>query len=72
MVSTWDVADSSGQLLHLDGEMTEMLLLLPVPQAAALEKAARAQGLTSAQLTRRLISNFLRNAGVSGDTPRED
>jgi hypothetical protein len=61
MVSTQEPR-SSEQIFRLDGEMMEMLLLLPNRQAAALERAARAQGLTSAQLTRRLIAAYLDKA----------
>jgi hypothetical protein len=43
----------------LNGEITEMLLLLPTAQAAALERMARRHGLTSGQLARRLIGEFL-------------
>jgi hypothetical protein len=58
MVSTQEPG-SSEQIIRLDGEMMEMLLLLPNRQAAALERVARAQGLTSGQLTRRLIAAYL-------------
>jgi hypothetical protein len=61
MVSTQETG-SSDQMIRLDGEMMEMLLLLPNRQAAALERAARAQGLTSGQLTRRLIAAYLEKA----------
>jgi hypothetical protein len=63
MLSTPDAAGSSEHLVRLDGEMAEMLLLLPARQAAALERAARQRGLTSAQLTRRLIGAFLEKTG---------
>ena len=39
--------------------MTEVLLLLPSWQLAALETAARAEGITAAQIIRRLIGDFL-------------
>jgi hypothetical protein len=59
MLSTKDLIGSTESLVRLDGEMMELVLLLPTGQAAALEHAARRQGLTSGQLTRRLIAAFL-------------
>jgi hypothetical protein len=73
MASSQDPAGLSGLLVPLDAEMTEMLLLLPSAQAAALERAARRHGLTSAQLTRRLINHFLEGEGpFSGLAPELD
>ena len=46
-------------VLRLDGEMAELVLLLPAEEAEALEGAACRRGLTSGQLLRRLIRNFL-------------
>jgi hypothetical protein len=45
----------------LDGppDVAEISLLLPGWQLAALETAARARGLTSAQLVRRLLREFI-------------
>jgi hypothetical protein len=43
----------------VDPQMTEVLLLLPSWQLAALETAARAEGITAAQIIRRLIGDFL-------------
>jgi len=40
-------------------DIFELPLLLPAEKAAALERAARAQGLTVGALTRRLIGAFL-------------
>ncbi len=62
MVTIQENAGSSEQLFRLDGEMMELMLLLPSWQAAALERAARQQGLTSGQLTRRLITAYLEKA----------
>jgi hypothetical protein len=42
-----------------DREVAELILLLPCDQAAALERVARQQRLTVAQLLRQLIRNFL-------------
>lgn len=68
MVVTTDVTGELGSLHPVDGEMTEMLLLLPNHQAAALERAARHRGLTSAQLARRLIRAFLETAAADRPT----
>jgi hypothetical protein len=43
-------------------EVTEILLCLPVFQAGALEEAARQRGLTTGQILRRLIRDFLSRA----------
>ncbi len=40
-------------------EVAEISLLLPGWQLAALESAAQARGLTSAQLVRRLLRDFI-------------
>ena len=45
-------------------KIVELALLLPAEAAAALERAARPQGLTVGQLIRRLIGDFLGRAGV--------
>jgi hypothetical protein len=60
-------AENSGdrdRIQHLDGEMTELVLLLPGWQAAALERAAQQRGLTGGQLTRRLIATFLNDTSI--------
>jgi hypothetical protein len=44
-----------------DEEMIELSFFLPGWQSAELERAARYQGLTLAQLIRRLISDYLAN-----------
>jgi len=43
----------------LDAGMTELVLLLPDWQVVELEHAAHLRGLTAAQMTRRLIRDFL-------------
>ena len=43
----------------IDQEMTEMVLLLPRAQALGLIEAAKQQGLSVAQLLRRLVSRAL-------------
>jgi len=40
--------------------MTELVLLLPDWEVAALERAAFLRGMTAGQVTRRLIRDFLR------------
>jgi hypothetical protein len=42
-----------------DQDMAELSLLLPGWQAAALERTARASGLTTGQMLRRLVRDFL-------------
>lgn len=51
--------DTSRGIHELDGEMAELLVLLPAPEAAALERAAKQRDLTAGQLLRRLIRDFL-------------
>jgi hypothetical protein len=43
----------------LDAEVTELSLLLPVWQVSALEQAAEAEGITVAQLLRRIVNKSL-------------
>ena len=43
----------------LDGEVTELSLLLPTWQAQALEQAAQAEGVTIAQYLRRVLHRNL-------------
>jgi hypothetical protein len=43
--------------------VAEVDLLLAVPQVAALERAARQRGLTTAQLLRWIIQDFLNQPG---------
>jgi hypothetical protein len=69
MVRSQHPADLSEHILSLDAEMAELLLLLPTSQAEALEEAAHERGLTSAQLTRRLIAAFLRENAPIGRAP---
>ncbi len=45
-----------------DEEVVEVGLLLPARQLSAFEAAARRQGLTAAQMLRRLLSGFLGEA----------
>jgi hypothetical protein len=53
-------ADSEAiDLRRLDDDVVELSLLLPGWQLGALEKAARYQGLTTAQIFRGLISDYL-------------
>lgn len=44
----------------IDGQMAELLLLLPQAQACALEAAARARGLSAGALVRLLVDDYLR------------
>jgi hypothetical protein len=51
----------------LDAGMTEFVLLLPDWQVAELEQAAHLRGLTAAQMTRRLIRDFLKQSHHHAD-----
>ena len=46
---------TSAEIARLDEEIVELSLLVPNWQVQALEKLAQSQGLTTAQLVRRLI-----------------
>jgi len=48
-----------------DGDMAELVLLLPAREVDALEEAARQRGLTTGQVLRCLIREFLDQAGRS-------
>jgi hypothetical protein len=48
----------AGTSNDLEDDIVELALLLPAWQAAALEATAHGQGLTSAQMVRRLIQEF--------------
>lgn len=50
----------------LDGQMAELSLLLPGPQAAALDRLACSCGLTVGQLIRRVIHDYLMGRKDSG------
>jgi hypothetical protein len=43
----------------LDADVTELSLLLPAWQVSALEEAAQAEGITVAQLLRRVVNKTL-------------
>jgi hypothetical protein len=62
MVGISTSAGISEHLEHLEGSMAELQLLLPEALAHALEREALRRGLSSAQLTRRLIATFLATA----------
>ena len=64
-----DTSANGGKVIRLDGEMAEVLLLLPNEEADALEQAARQRDLTAAQLVRRLIRDFL-DPRLPGRRPR--
>jgi len=46
------------RLSFFDGEMTELPVCLPTWQAAALERAAHARGLTAGQMLRGIVQEF--------------
>jgi hypothetical protein len=58
-------------LVGFDADMVEMTLLLAASQAAALERAAHQCDLTVAQLTRRLIENFLSQTSILSPADRD-
>jgi len=62
------------EISPLDGDMAELILLMPNGQTAALETAARERGLTVGQMIRRLIRGFLRQPAHlwDGDGACED
>jgi hypothetical protein len=55
--------DDTLPLDALDGEVTELSLLLPAWQIGALEQAAQAEGITVGQLLRRSINRTLTQHG---------
>jgi hypothetical protein len=60
MPSTYsDVDFPECDLRRLESDVVELSLLLPGWQLGALEKASRRQGLTTGQLVRRLVQEFL-------------
>jgi hypothetical protein len=48
------------------GEVVEILLLLPDWQVCALETAARCRGLTTGEMVRSLVREFLNRRPASG------
>jgi hypothetical protein len=54
-----DVGLPECDLSRLEGDVVELSLLLPGWQLGALEKASRRQGLTTGQMVRRLVQEFL-------------
>jgi hypothetical protein len=52
-----------GNDLPVGGNVTELVLLLPSWEAAALEEEARRQGLTTGRMLRRLVRNAIRPDG---------
>lgn len=49
----------SGPKMSSDSDVVELPLLLPRWQVDALEEAANRQGMTTAQMIRRVISDFI-------------
>jgi uncharacterized protein (UPF0212 family) len=56
---------TDGVLIHLDESMVELMLLLPVAQASALEAAAWHRGLTVGQVLRQLVRDFLDGSEIA-------
>jgi hypothetical protein len=54
-----DVGLPECDLRRLESDVVELPLLLPGWQLSALEKASRRQGLTTGQMVRRLVQEFL-------------
>lgn len=52
-------SDEAAPFDSLDGEVTELSLLLPAWQIDALEQVAEAEGITVAQLLRRAVNRTL-------------
>jgi hypothetical protein len=59
MVAKNCAEENYNRLADLDSEVMELSLLVPAWQVAALEQAAQAEGVTVAQLLRRVISKSL-------------
>jgi len=47
-----------GEFPRIDQEVVELYLLLPRTQALAIEAAARARGMTTGQILRRVIADL--------------
>src|SRR5438105_3170373 len=62
------------EISPLDGDVAELILLVPNGQTAALEAAARERRLTVGQMIRRVIRSFLRQPAHlwDGDGASED
>jgi hypothetical protein len=54
-----DRAEFHEGLVPLDGEVTELSLLVPAWQAAALEKVAGSQGISAGQLVRSILQQVI-------------
>jgi hypothetical protein len=50
---------AQSDVARLDGDMTELRLLLPEQQLRALERVAHGQGLSTGELLRRVLAAFL-------------
>lgn len=53
--------------LAYDADIAELSVLLPGEQAQGLERAAHERGLTTAQMLRRLVQDFLRGGQRAGE-----
>jgi hypothetical protein len=58
--------DDDHRFRAYDDEITELCVLLPGAQVLDLEQAAHARGLTTAQMLRRLIQDFLHGDQLGG------
>ncbi len=61
------LASQGNGIAWLDGEMAEMMLLVPGRQLAALERVARSRGWTPGQVVRRLVRDFCEAAPVGAN-----
>lgn len=50
------------EMTPIDKDVVELAILLPRWQAAALENAAHQQGISTAQMLRKLINSTIRNS----------
>lgn len=50
-------------------DVAEVVLLLPARQAAALEREARRRGMTTGEMMRRLVRDFLTPGGDHAEGP---
>jgi hypothetical protein len=73
MKKAYEGLETADLTSRLDGAVTEVSLLLPAWQMAALERCASSRGLTLGQLLRLLIRDHLAcqpNPGAPGDPGR--
>jgi hypothetical protein len=78
-MSPHGASSDDARIEQLEGAMVELTLLLSVGQLSASEERARSQGLTTAQLLRRALAEWIARRPLSsferasgGETRREE